>query len=119
MRIFPALDSTQKRLIYQAISANGGRGVTKGYRDTIKPIEEKLGVEIEKDDGAVFVKCPPDKKGAEYTETELGIISGCLKSPQYKFDSVADCDDAEALVVQLTGLEFHKEVPVKKKNREK
>lgn len=116
MRKFPPLKAAQKMLIYVAVSSNGGRGVTKGYRETIKPIEKKLGLEFEKDEdeGGTFAKCMHDKKGLEYTETELGIITGCLKSPQHKFNTTADCDDAEALVVQLTGLEFHKEEKKKK-----
>ncbi len=118
MRKFPILTASQKMLIYVAISSNGGRGVTGGYRDTIKPIEKKLGIELEKDgEGGTFAKCTLDKKGCEYTETELGIITGCLKSPQHKFNTTTDYDDAQALVEQLTALEFHKEVPEKKKKR--
>lgn len=90
----------------------------EGYRETVKPIEKKLGVKLEKDgEGNTFAMCSPDKKGAEYTETELGIITGCLKSPQHKFNTTTDYDDAQALVVQFTGLEFHKEVPEKKKKK--
>lgn len=118
MRKFPPLKAAQKMLIYVAVSSNGGRGVTTGYRETIKPIEKNLGFELEKDDeGNTFAKCQTDKKGFEYTETELGIITGCLKSPQHKFSTTTDCDDAEALVVQLTGLEFHKEIAEKKKKK--
>ncbi len=118
MREFPSLTASQKLLIYVAVSSNGGRGVTGGYRDTIKPIEKKLGIELEKDDaGGTFAKCMLDKKGCEYTETELGIITGCLKSPQHKFNTTTDYDDAQALVVQLTGLEFHKEVSEKEKKK--
>ena len=79
MRKFPPLNATQKMLIYVAISSNGGRGVAEGYRNTVKPIEKKLGVELEKDgEGGTFAKCQTDKKGSEYTETELGIITGCF-----------------------------------------
>lgn len=118
MRKFPILTASQKMLIYMAISSNGGRGVAEGYRNTVKPIEKKLGIELEKDgDGGTFAKCIPDKKGSEYTETQLGIITGCLKSPQHKFNNTTDYDEAQALVVQLTGLEYHKEVPEKKKKK--
>ncbi len=119
MRKFPPLKAAQKMLIYMALSSNGSRGITSGFRERIKPIEKKLGVEIEKDDkGNKFAKCEPDKKGAEITETELGMITDCLKSPQHKFNDSTDCDEAEELVVTFTGLEFHKEIPEKeKKNR--
>lgn len=120
MRKFPPLKAAQKMLIYVAVSSNGGRGVTGGYRETIKPIEKKLGIELEKDsEDGVFAKCQSDKKGSEYTETELGIITGCLKSPQHKFNTTTDYDDAQALIVQLTGLEFHKEIPEKEKKKKK
>lgn len=115
MRKFPPLNAAQKMLVYMAVSSNGGRKVAEGYRNIVKPIEKKLGIEVEKDsEGNAFAKCIPDKKGSEYTETELGIITGCLKSPQHSFNTTIDYDDAQALAVQFTGLEFHKEIPEKK-----
>lgn len=109
MRKFPPLNAKQKMLIYMAVSSNGGRKLTSGYRETIKPIEKRLGIELEKDGESTFAKCIPDKTGSEYPETELGIITGCLNSPQQLFNDTVECDEAKALVEQLTALEFHKE----------
>ena len=110
MRKFPPLNASQKMLIYMAVSSNGGRKVMEGYREAIRPIEKRLGIELEKDgEGGTFAKCTPDKTGSEYPETELGIITGCLKSPQQAFNTAVDYDEARALAEQLSALEFHKE----------
>jgi hypothetical protein len=116
MRTIKNLDAGRRGLIYNAVSSNGGKGVSISSLQLMEDIYTKLSIDIDLENSTVKIEPKDCIADVILIEDEYSLIQRCLKSETTPWENYPQAKMAITLSEELGKVEF-KEDPVKEKEK--
>ncbi len=118
MRTIKNLSADKRTLIYSAVAANGGKGVSISNINTMEDIFKKLSIQINLKEKSVKIEDKDCIADVMLSEDEYSLIQRCLKSESTPWENYPQAKIALTLSEDLSKVKFVEDSPGKPKQKE-